>query len=311
MMNAVRSHKRGGAETLVSEQAPKPTPVSGEVLIEVHAAGITFHELLWDASWQDAKGQDRTPIVPAHEVSGVVAALGEGVTQFEVGDEVYGRIDFNRDGAAAEYVAVPTDDLALRPRTIGHVESAALPIAALTAWQALVDHADVKPGEHVLVLGGSGGVGVYAVQLAAHLGATVSATARGTDLQLVVDLGADLVLDYRNATEENVLSPADVIIDTVGGGALARAADLVAPGGRLVTLGAPPSSELTEGRDFTATFFVVESKHEQLAHLATLVDDGRLRPVVAQVYQLSEGRAAYEDGPLQGKAGKTVIEVKS
>lgn len=309
-MNALRSHTRGGPETLVFEKAPVPSPGPGEVLVEVHAASITFAELTWDESWRDADGNDRTPMIPSHEVSGVVASLGDGVTEFAIGDEVYGRIDFNRNGAAAEYVTVPTADIALRPTSVGHVESAALPLAALTAWQALVDHGAVKEGEHVLVLGGSGGVGAYAVQLASHLGATVSATARGSDLRLVVELGADVALDYANASDENVLSPADVVIDTVGGAVLERAAQLVRPGGRLITLSAPPAPELSAGRDMTATFFVVRADSGQLAHLASLVDEGALRPIVAQTYPLSEGRAAYEDGPLQHRPGKTVIVVR-
>jgi NADPH:quinone reductase-like Zn-dependent oxidoreductase len=309
-MMAVRSHTRGGPETLVYEEAPMPVAAAGEVLVEVHAAAITFDELLWDETWRDANGNDRIPIIPSHEVSGVVVAVGDGAARLAVGDEVYGRIDFNRDGAAAEYAAVPEADLAVRPRTVGHVEAAALPLAALTAWQALVDHGQVSSGDHVLVLGGSGGVGSYAVQLAHILGATVSATARGSDLSTVVELGADLALDYASAPEENLLQPADVVIDTVGSPALERAIDLVKPGGRLVTLSAPPADSLTAGRDITATFFVVGPDHDALAHLAALVDDGSLKPIVAGVFPLSAGRTAYEEGRTLHRPGKTVYSVR-
>ncbi|MEP6481585.1 MAG: alcohol dehydrogenase catalytic domain-containing protein [Rhodoglobus sp.] len=164
-MKALRAHHRGGAETLVYEDAPVPVAGAGEVLVRVHAAGITFSELGWDETWRAESGDDRTPIIPAHEVSGVVEAVGDGVSHFAQGDEVYGRIGFNRNGAAAEYVAAPASDLALRPVSVSHVESATLPLAALTAWQALFDHAHVQPHEHVLVLGGAGGVGSFAVQL--------------------------------------------------------------------------------------------------------------------------------------------------
>lgn len=308
-MNAVRAHSRGGPEALVYEQAPIPQPGPGEVQVAVHAAAITFAELGWDASWEDAAGADRTPVVPSHEISGIVSAVGDGVESVAIGDEVYALVDFNRDGGAAEYVVLPAADVAPRPASVSHVDAAALPLAALTAWQALVDHAHLQAGEHVLVLGASGGVGVYVVQLAAELGATVSATARGTDLSLVTGLGADLVLDYRNATDENVLIPADVVVDTVGGATLVRAADLVKPGGRLITLAAPPPPEVAQ-RDFTSTFFVVEPDRDELARIAALVDAGRLRPIVAQTYPLAQARLAFEDGPTRRRAGKTVLTVR-
>lgn len=309
-MMAVRAHTRGGADVLVYESAPVPAPDRQQLLVEVHAAAITFAELTWDETWSDSDGNDRTPIIPSHEVSGVVVALGADTTRLHVGDEVYGRITFSLDGAAAEYVAVPERDLALRPTSVDHVASASLPLAALTAWQALVDHAHLQAGEHVLVLGGSGGVGVYVVQLAHLLGATVSATARGTDLDMVIGLGAELAIDYANATDQNVLQQADVVIDTVGGATLERALDLVKPGGRLVTLTAPPTAEQVAGRDLTASFFIVEANPEELTHLASLVDAGTLKPIVAAVYPLSSARRAYEEGPLLRKPGKTVLRVQ-
>jgi NADPH:quinone reductase-like Zn-dependent oxidoreductase len=307
-MKALRAHRRGGPEVLVFEDAPLPTRAPGEVLVEVHAAAITFAELGWDETWRDASAADRTPIIPSHEVSGVVIEADESA-RLKVGDEVYGRIDFNRDGAAADFASIRQDDLALKPRSIGHVEAAALPLAAMTAWQALVDHAKVQPGEHVLVLGASGGVGVYVVQLAREFGATVSATARGTDLGLVVQLGAQLAIDYAKATDENVLQPADVVIDTVGGATLERAADLVKPGGRLVTLSAPPPPSFAN-RDFSATFFVVEANPGELAQIAEVVDAGRLRSIVAATFPLESGRRAFEDGPRLHKPGKTVLVVR-
>jgi NADPH:quinone reductase-like Zn-dependent oxidoreductase len=188
-MKALRAHTRGGPEQFVYEDAPKPQPAAGEVLLAVHAAGITFDEVTWDLSWQTAQRADRTPVIPAHEVSGTVAALGPGVTDLAVGDEVYGLIDFDRDGAAAEFTTVPADALTRRPGNISHAETAALPLAALTAWQALVDQAHLQQGERVLVVGGAGGVGNYVVQLAAELGADVAATARAGARELLAGLG--------------------------------------------------------------------------------------------------------------------------
>lgn len=169
-MRAVRAHRRGGPEQLVYEVAPRPEPAPGDVLVAVHAASITSDELTWDTTWTDNNepgGRDRTPIIPAHETSGVVAALGPEVTGTKVGDEVYGLIPFVRDGAAAEYVTVPADVLAAKPATVDHDAAAAVPLAALTAWQALVDHAALRAGQHVLIHGAAGGVGSFAVQLAA------------------------------------------------------------------------------------------------------------------------------------------------
>lgn len=308
-MMALRSHYRGGPETLVYESAPMPTPGAGEVLIKVHAVAITFSELDWNETWRSEAGEDRTPIIPGHEVSGIVTALGVGVSEFVVGDQVYGRIGFNRDGAAAEYVTTPASDLALRPKSISHIESATLPLAALTAWQALVDHASVQPGEHVLVLGGAGGVGSFAVQLAKQRGARVSATAGTSALQFVSDLGADVVLNYQSLNATSARLQADVVIDAVGGPATAEAISMVRPGGRFVTLSQPVAPELLEGRELTAIFFIVEANADQLATIARLVDEQILRVTVAQVLPLSAGRSAFEDGPKLHKPGKTVLQV--
>ena len=196
----------------------------------VHAAGITFDELSWDLSWTTRDGADRTPMIPSHEVSGTVAATGPGVTGLAPGDEVYALIDFDRDGAAAEYVTVPASALAARPRSVSHVQAATLPLAALTAWQALVDHASVKRGERVLVQGGAGGVGVYAIQLAAVLSAQVTATGRSQSEAFVRDLGAQEFISSR-ALGRGAAADQDVVIDTVGGQVLADSFALLRRGG--------------------------------------------------------------------------------
>ena len=216
-MMALRAHARGGPEQLVYEQAPAPVPGPGEALVAVHAAAITFAELTWDLSWTTKDGRDRTPVIPAHEMSGTVAGLADGVTGVAVGDEVYGLIDFDRDGAAAEFTTVPAADLAAKPRSASHAETATLPLAALTAWQALADYAALEPGERVLVHGGAGGVGAFAVQLAAILGGRVTATGRGGDAGFVRDLGAEAFI---SSGDGPVPAGFDVVIDTVGGAVL-------------------------------------------------------------------------------------------
>ncbi|MDX1889442.1 NADP-dependent oxidoreductase [Mycolicibacterium sp. 050158] len=309
-MTALRAHRRGGPEMLNVERAPVPVPAEGEALVAVHAAAITFDELGWEETWL-RDGTDRTPIIPSHEVSGVVSALGPGVADVAVGDEIYGLVPFDRDGAAAEYVALPVANLAARPATVSHAVAAALPLAGLTAWQALVDHARVQPGEHVLVHGGAGGVGALTVQLAGILGAEVSATVRSDAGDLVRDLGADHVIDTRTTAFDVQTEAYDVVVDTVGGSTLERSFAVLRRGGRLVTLSAPPPEGRAEEFGVQATFFIVGPDREQLARLASYVDEDRLHVAIAATFTLADGRAAFasKTGPHR-RPGKTVLVVR-
>jgi NADPH:quinone reductase-like Zn-dependent oxidoreductase len=314
-MMALRAHARGGPEQLVYEQAPVPEAGPGEALVEVHAAAITFAELTWDQTWMTLDGRDRTPTIPSHEVSGTVVALGLDASGVAVGEEVYGLIDFDRDGAAAQYVTLPAADLAARPRSVSHVDTATLPLAALTAWQALVDHAALKPGERVLVTGGAGGVGSYVVQLAASLGGSVTATGRAAQREFVLGLGAGAFLTSDSGTGSDP-APAppgdgfDVVIDTVGGAVLDASYGLARRGGRLVTLGEPPDADKAAALGVQATFFVVEPDTAELAHLAALVEDGKLRPVLSQTFPLRDGREAFQSATVPHPPGKTVLIVR-
>jgi NADPH:quinone reductase-like Zn-dependent oxidoreductase len=309
-MTALRAHHRGGPEVLTVERAPVPVPADGEALIAVHAAAITFDELTWDETWL-RDGVDRTPVIPSHEVSGVVTAVAAGVTDVAVGDEVFGLIRFDRDGAAADYVTVPAADLSRRPTTASHVESAALPLAGLTAWQALVDHARVQAGERVLVHGGAGGVGALTVELAGILGAEVTTTVRSDAHDLVRGLGADHVIDTRTAQFDADGREYDVVVDTVGGDTLDRSFAVLRPGGRLVTLSAPPPEGKAEEAGVEATFFIVVPDREQLGRLARYVDDDRLHVAIAGTFPLEQGRAAFESrGAKPSRPGKTVLIIR-
>ena len=307
-MTALRAHRRGGPEVLVVERAPVPVPAAGEVLVAVHAAAITFDELTWEETWT-RDGVSRTPVIPSHEVSGVVAEIASGVEDFESGDEVYGLIDFDRDGGAAEFVAVPEADLASKPSTLSHAAAAALPLAGLTALQALADHAATQPGESVLVHGGAGGVGALAVQLAAGYGAQVTATIRSDAVELVRGFGAQRVIDVRTeAFDEG--GAYDIVIDTVGGETLHRSFGVLRHGGRLVTLSAPPPADTADQYGVTAIFFIVTPNRAQLAELAALVDSGRLQVPIAETFPLAEGRQAFESGRRRNRRpGKTVLIV--
>jgi NADPH:quinone reductase-like Zn-dependent oxidoreductase len=305
-MQALVAFERGGPERLRVETVPCPEPGEDEVLVAVHAAAITFAELGWEESWA------HRPMIPSHEMSGVIAACGAGVQDLATGDEVFGLIRFDRLGAAAEYVSAPAADLARRPSRVPHVVAAAVPLAGLTAWQALHDHARLRPHDEVLVHGAAGGVGAFAVQLAALAGAVVTATVLGvSDVETARSLGADRGIDV--ATEAFDEGPAryDVVVDTVGGETLERSYALLRPGGRLVTLQVPPSAERASKYQATAQFFIVAPDRAELNELAELVDGDALQVTIAATFPLVDGKAAFETGQTWDRPpGKTVLVVR-
>src|SRR3954469_16432542 len=221
-MYALRSHERGGADSLRYEQAADPVPGTGDALVRVHAASFTPTEMGWSSTWVDRAGKDRRPVIPAHEVSGVVTALGYGTTGVAIGDAVYGLTDWYRDGAAAEYVAVEARNLAPKPALLSHQEAAAIPMAGLTAIQALFDHGRLAAGQTVLILGAGGGVGTFAVQLARAAGARVVASARAWARELVLGLGADAFIDADRDDVTASARDAHIVFDLVGGQVFAR-----------------------------------------------------------------------------------------
>jgi NADPH:quinone reductase-like Zn-dependent oxidoreductase len=297
-MSAMRASSQDPA-SLTCETVPVPDPGPGELLVEVHATAVTAGELTWPESW---------PTIPCHDLSGVVAATGSGVTGWQPGDEVYGLIGFDRPGAAAEYAAAPAADLAAKPPGVSHVEAAAVPLGALTAWQALHEHARLRPGQNVLVHGGAGGVGAYAVQLAALHGARVTATASARDAQFVAGLGAVDVLDYAGRFEDHV-HDADVVIDPVGGQAMARSWPVLRSGGILVAIAEEPGSDHGGRDDVRDVYFVVKPDGGQLRELAPLVSSQRLRPVVSAVFGLADLPAAFQAHRPARAPGKVIISV--
>jgi NADPH:quinone reductase-like Zn-dependent oxidoreductase len=311
-MRAVRGHRRGGPEQLVYETAPRPVPLPGEVLVAVHAASITRDELTWDATWTDTLlpgGRDRTPIVPAHEMSGTVETLGPGVTDRQPGEAVYALVPFTRDGAAAEYVTIPADILAAKPRTLDHEEAAAVPMAGLTALQALTRHAAVGPGHHVLIHGAAGGVGSFAVQIAASLGAHVTATAGPRDLAFVKELGAEQVIDHTSERFDDIVTDVDTVLDTVGGRTQAQSWKVLRPGGVMVSIASPPDPDEAAAHGVRGLFFIVEPDRPQLETLTMVIDRGDLAPVVDRVLPLEDTRAAYLAVETDHPRGKVVIRV--
>ncbi|CAN5695454.1 hypothetical protein BH09ACT7_BH09ACT7_00960 [soil metagenome] len=231
------------------------------------------------------------------------------MTRIGVGAEVYGPVPFDRDGAAADTVAVPADQIAAKPRSLSPPEAAALPLPALTAQQSLFEYAKIVAGERVLILGGAGGVGGHAVQMAAAAGAHVTATTVGA-IDYVRGLGADEVVDVRTGDFTTLIPPVDCIIDTVSGDTLNRSYGLIRRGGRLVTLQTPPDRQKAKQFGVTAMFFVVHTDTAALNRLADLVDTRGLRVTIAATFALADGQAAYASGAASGRApGKTALTV--
>jgi NADPH:quinone reductase-like Zn-dependent oxidoreductase len=299
-MKAVRLHARGGPEALAYEDAPRPAPGEGEVLVQVHATAVTPTEFQWAPTWTTRSGEARPfPLILGHEFSGVVAGVGQGVTAPALGEPVYGLNDWFRDGAEAEYCVARADEVAAKPRSVDHAHAAAVPISALTAWQGLFDRAGLAAGERVLIHGAAGGVGLCAVQLARWRGAQVIGTASAHNRDFVRGLGADEVIDYRATRFEDAVRDLDVVLDTVGGETLARSWGVLKPGGRLVTVAA--SEEGAIAPRTRAAFFIVQANRVQLGEIARLIDEGRLRPVVDAVLPLAEARRAYGHRATRGK----------
>jgi NADPH:quinone reductase-like Zn-dependent oxidoreductase len=310
-MKALVASENGGTGQLeYRDDVPVPYLGIGDALVRVHAASFTPTELDWPSTWVDRSGRDRQPVVPGHEVSGVVEALGSGTTGVDMGDAVYGLTDWYRSGTAAEYVSVEARNLALKPASLDHNEAAAIPMAGLTAWQALFLHGGVQRGQTVLILGAAGGVGSFAVQLAHSAGAHVIGTGRAETADFVAELGADEFVDVDRQELGDVVRDADLVVDLVGSEALAQAREVVASGGTVVSL---VEDEPTAGErdDVRGIYFVVEPQSSELAQLARRIDAGELRPVIGQIVPLAEGQRAFEAKRARGTRGKSVLEVHS
>jgi NADPH:quinone reductase-like Zn-dependent oxidoreductase len=309
-MKAIHLHGQGGPDHLVYEDAPKPHPGLGEVLVRVFATGVIANELKWDVTYQTKAGNPRALPIPGRDLSGVVEEVGFGVTTLVPGSEVYAMLDYCYDGAEAEYTIALPGELAPKPRTLDHVQAAAVPLSALTAWQALFDRANLVAGQTVLIHGAAGGVGVFAVQLARWAGAHVIATASVGNRDFLRGLGASAVIDYSTTCFEEVVKPVDVVFDLVGGDTLQRSWQVVKPGGVLVSVVSPrPSAEIVRGHAARFAWFVVEPNREQLIQIGTLLDAGHMRPIVETVLPLSEARQAYEQGAKGHIRGKIVLRV--
>jgi NADPH:quinone reductase-like Zn-dependent oxidoreductase len=310
-MRAVRIHEYGGPERLVLEETDRPEPKEGELLIRIHAAGIN------PIDWKVRSGMARAwmnfalPLILGWDVSGVVERTGSGVAGFEAGDEVFGMVRFpGAGGAYAEYTVSPATDVAPKPRSLSHVQAAAVPLVALTAWQALFDAAKLDRGQRVLIHAAAGGVGHVAVQLAKWKGAHVIGTASARNHAFLEELGADECIDYRAVRFEDAVKGVDVVLDSMAGEVRDRSWKVLKKGGVLVSILGEPSAEEARAHGARGTFVIVKPDARQLAEIARLIDGGELRPVIDRALPLADAARAHEVLEEGHTRGKIVLEVR-
>lgn len=306
-MRAVVISQWGGPEVLTEVEADRPEPGLNEILVRVHAAGV--NPVDWKTRASGALiGWGAVPMV-GWDVSGTVEAVGPGVTLYRPGDEVYGMPHFPRQaGGYAEFVVAPARHFARKPASLDHVQAAALPLAALTAWQALVDTAGVSAGQRVLVHAAAGGVGHLAVQIAKARGAYVIGTASAAKHEVLRELGADELIDYRTTDFEDAVTDVDVVIDAIGGEYGQRSLKVLKPGGHLVTLPGPDGIP-ADPQGVHAVWVLVEPDLKGLEQIAALADRGLLKPLVDTVLPLEQAAKAHEIGELGRTTGKIVLTV--
>lgn len=333
-MKAFTVDRYGKKESLRAADVPEPELRDDEVLIEVHAAGVN----LLDSKLRSGEFKlilpYRTPFVLGHDVAGVVVRVGPRVQQFKVGDEVYSRPDDFRIGTFAEFVAVKEDSVAIKPRNLSMEEAASIPLVGLTAWQALVEKAQLQKGQKIFIQAGSGGVGTFAIQLAKHLGATVATTTGTANVAWVKGLGADVVIDYKKDDFEKVLSGYDVVLNSQDGKTLEKSLKVLQPGGKLISISGPPDPDFAEAikapwfvkqairllswstrskakrRGIDYSFLFMRASGSQLRQITPLIESGAIRPVVDRVFPFASTNDALAYVESGRAKGKVVIKVR-
>lgn len=302
-MLAARIHSYGGADKILLESIAVPEIQADEVLVKIHAASVN------PVDWKIREGYlqgflpHQLPLTLGWDFAGEVVGLGAQVTQWKLGDAVYARPDIARNGSYAEYIAVRASEIAAKPRSLNWQQAAGVPLVALTAWQSLYEFAQLKAGEKVLIQGGAGGVGLFAIQLAKLRGAHVITTTSTRNLEFVKSLGADEVIDYTQS-DFSTLRDLDVVFDTLGGEALNKSWQTLKRGGRLVSISSVPDAATAEKHGVTPLFCFVQPSSSQLTELAALLDAGKLRTCEDSVFslkQIAEAHARSETGRARGK----------
>ena len=311
-MKAVKVHEVGGPKVLKLEDTPIPFPGSGEVLIEVHAASLNAIDaklLQADPSYKFAADN---PVTPGFDLAGSVVELGENVKHIKVGDNVYGQAAVIRKGtgAFAEYAVAQEDSIARMPDNISFTDAAVIPLSACSAYQALVEHIKVRAGDKILIHGGSGGIGTFAIQLAKHLGAYVASTATDKGLYYVKQQGADCVIDYAAEKFENIVKDFDAVLDTVGGDIFARSFEVVKKGGIIVSMVSRPDELLMKKYRVRSVLETTKVDSKKLGKITDLIKCGALHVNISNVYPLQQTKEAFEAKEKERILGKIAIEVK-
>jgi NADPH:quinone reductase-like Zn-dependent oxidoreductase len=307
MMKAVVAHQYGTPDVLKFEQVPRPEPNADEALVRVIASSVNPADPLTLSGKYAREFGTHLPLIPGYDIAGVVEKTGANVTKLKVGDAVYGYPTFG--GGWADYVTVKESEVAAKPKSLNFVEAAAIPMGALTAWQSLVDVAKLQPGQTILIHGGSGGVGSFAIQIAKARGARVIATASTANQDFLKQLGADVAVDYTKTKFEDVAKDVDAVLDPVGKETLARSYDVVKKGGIVMSLvGLPDRAELQK-RAIHGAAISVHPDAGDLAEIAQLVDTGKIKPTVTQVLPLSEAIAAQQQAATHHTRGKVVLRI--
>lgn len=310
-MLAWRVHKFGPPEAMMLERIPRPNPGPGEVLVDVHAAGVGP----WDGWIRAGKSAlpQPLPLTLGSDLSGTVAAVGSGVSELATGDQVFGVTNTQFLGAYAEYAVASAGMLAKKPNSLSYAEAASVPVVAVTAWQGLFEHARLEAGQTVLIYGAAGNVGAYAVQLARWARLRSIATAGTKDIQYVRSLGADIVLDYHTQRFEEEVKDVDAVLDLVGGEMQIRSFQVLRSGGRLISFVSPPDQDRAKHDGVTAAFFLVEVTSRRLRTIAELVDGGELKTCIGAVLPLADARDAHRmlEGRLSSPRGKIILNAEA
>ncbi len=308
-MKAIQIHQFGGTAELKYEDAPMPKINPDDVLVKIYATSI--NPVDWKVRQGAMKGrmEFKFPLILGWDVSGVITEVGNDVKDFKVGQEVYAKPDITRNGTYAEYVAVKANEIAAKPASVSHEEAATIPLAGLTAWQGIFDHGKTEPGQKILIHGASGGVGTIALQLAKWKGAYVIATSSTKNIEFLKELGADEVIDYQQQKFENELKDLDFVFDTIGGDTQKKSVAVLKPGGILVSTVMVEDEQPFKDKKIRIMRFMAQSEPEQLKQMADLIDSGKLKPIVAQVFPLQEIAEAQELNAKGHTRGKIAIKV--
>jgi NADPH:quinone reductase-like Zn-dependent oxidoreductase len=308
-MKAVVVHEYGGPEVLKYEEVSRPEPKEDQILVRVIAAGVNPVDALIRSGMFAKYDEDVFPIIPGADIAGVVEKIGSKITKFKAGDPVFAYVSLKGGGGYAEYALGTERDTAAKPKSLSYAEAAAVPIVALTAWQALIDTARLGAGQTALIHGGSGGVGSFAIQIAKARGAKVIATASTANQELLKELGADVAIDYTKQKFEDIAKDVDVVLDSVGEDTLARSYRVVKRGGFIVSLVARPERAALDKRGIRGAALSVEPNSDELAEIGKLIDQKKIKVIVSQTFPLSDAAKAQEQVATGHTRGKVVLKV--